>query len=311
MPPFTGLEAGAFAIYAPDKWSSNVHNLKRMQAKDAMLALCADAATSLTQELDGLNRAASDEVPNIINHKKVDAQWVYWFRNAEARKTLASFLEKTPLDEVKLFDIAPQDKHVVLAVVLREAGLWIGLRIAPAATVDRRNLAALLAEAADRQRFRALLELLPDGATIGFDDDVHEIATVDDSRVASMATRLGRDDPTWNLGHTVPVEEAIALGTELADLVGRWLGALTPFFTFAAWVPSNDQIGLRKEIAEQKAEKQRQALGYKAGDKVRIISGIFSGKVGIVQSIDAKAQVKVRVGKMAVVLSGNDLTQAG
>ncbi|MEE8408156.1 MAG: hypothetical protein V3T05_00995, partial [Myxococcota bacterium] len=307
---FKGLDAKVFAIYAPDKWSSNVHNLARMQAKDAMFALCDGATKGLDEELDGLSRAASDEVPNISNKKKVDAQWVYWFRNADVRKALASFLEKTPLDQSKLFDIAPQDKHVTLAVVLRESALWVGVRVASGATVDRRNLAALLHAAADRQRLRAFLESLPDGATIGLDGDEQAVSATDDATIAAMAGRLGQDDPAWLLGHSVPADEALQLGGDLADYIGRWLGALAPHYRFIAWVPGNDRIGLRHEIAEQKAERQRQALGYKSGDKVRIISGIFSGKVGVVQTIDAKAQVKVQVGTMAVVLSGNDLTPA-
>ncbi|MEE8410382.1 MAG: hypothetical protein V3T05_12300 [Myxococcota bacterium] len=299
-----------FATYAPDKWASNVHNLARMQAKDAMLALCDGATKRLDEDLDGLSRAASDEVPNISNKKKVDAQWVYWFRNADARMALASFLEKTPLNQSKLFDIALQDKHVTLTVVLQESGLWVGIRLASGATVDRRNLAALLHEAADRQRFRALLESLPDEATIGLDGEEQAVLATDDAAVAAMAGRLGQDDPAWLLGHSVPTDEAIQLGGDLADYVGRWLGVLTPCYRFVAWVPGNDRIGLGHEIAEQKAEKQRQALGYKSGDKVRIISGVFSGKIGVVQTIDAKAQVKVWVGTMAVVLSGNDLTLA-
>ena len=88
--PFDGLSAETFAAYTPEKWSSNVHNLARMKVKDVMVGLCDLAREGLEEELSGLTRAASDEVPNITNHKKVDAQWIYWFRDADARKRLAS-----------------------------------------------------------------------------------------------------------------------------------------------------------------------------------------------------------------------------
>ena len=69
---FDGLSTEAFAAYSPDKWSSNVHNLARMQAKDNLLALCDHATHNLDAELTGLARAASDHMPNITNHKKVE-----------------------------------------------------------------------------------------------------------------------------------------------------------------------------------------------------------------------------------------------
>src|SRR5262245_25664348 len=129
MTAFKGFSQDTFAAYAPEKWSSNVHNLTRMKIKSALVSVCDNAQKGLEEELKELGRAASDEVLNIVNHKKVDAQWVYWFRNEEARKALAIFLEKTPLDQANIFNIAAQDKHVCLAVVLRQSGLWVGLRM--------------------------------------------------------------------------------------------------------------------------------------------------------------------------------------
>ncbi|MFC1611301.1 transcription termination/antitermination protein NusG, partial [Myxococcota bacterium] len=73
----------------------------------------------------------------------------------------------------------------------------------------------------------------------------------------------------------------------------------------------NDHIDMGRQLQEEKAQKRRQALGYNPGDKVRIISGVFAGKTGVVQNIDTKAQVKVQVGKMSLVVSGSDLTPVG
>ncbi|RYF03904.1 MAG: hypothetical protein EOO40_11735, partial [Deltaproteobacteria bacterium] len=130
MTLFQGLKEETFAVYAPEKCSSMVHNLPRMRNKEALVALCTAAAAPLEQKLAGLVRAASDEIPNITNQKKVDAQWVYWFRDAAARQSLASLLSKTPLDENMIFHIAAQDKHVTLAVVMRSDSLFVDLRLA-------------------------------------------------------------------------------------------------------------------------------------------------------------------------------------
>src|SRR5262245_32138245 len=102
MTAFKGFGQDTFAAYSPDKWSSNVHNLARMRNKEAMLILCDQAQKGLEEEFSGLSRVASDEIPNIVNHKKVDSQWVYWYRDAAARASLTSFLEKTPLDQANI-----------------------------------------------------------------------------------------------------------------------------------------------------------------------------------------------------------------
>ena len=310
MTRFTGFTSESFAIYVPEKWSSNVHNLPRMRNKDAMLALCDLAQQGIEEELAGLNRAASDEVPNIVNQKKVDAQWVYWFRDAAARASLASFLEKTPLDQAAIFNIAPQDKHVTLAVILRQTELWIGLRVAPGAVVDRRNLATKLGKSWERERLLALMQELPEGATIGYEGDQISTTEVNLDILAGWADKFGASHPTWQLGHSLAAPDAVDLGVELADHVRRWLGALTPFYRFAAWTRDNDQIDAGKQIQEEKAQKRRQATNFNPGDRVRIISGLFTGKLGVVQETDTKAQVKVLVGRLSVVVPGTDLTPA-
>lgn len=311
MTLFAGFSLEDFSAYAPEKWSSNVYNLPRRRAKGFLVSLCDAASQGLEEEFSGMERAASDEMPNMLNHKKVDAQWVYWFRDATARASLASFLEKTPLDQQKLFDIAPQDKHLVLAVVLREEHIWVGICMANGAVVDRKNFSAMLAKSWEREQFLSLLKELPDGATMhsaAGTIPAHEI-TLD--HLANLANELGPDKPTFELGHTLPCSEAISLGADLVDLVRRWLGSLTSHYAFIAWTKQNDHIEVGKRLQEEKVQQRKKALGFGPGDKVRIISGMFSGKIGLVQNVDTKGQVKLQVGKMAILVQGNDVTPAG
>ncbi|HET6344873.1 MAG TPA: hypothetical protein VFH51_08065, partial [Myxococcota bacterium] len=298
------------SVYSPEKWSSNVHNLPRMRNKDVMISLCDEAQHGLEAELAGLSRAASDEVPNIINQKKVDAQWVYWYRDAAARASLASFLEKTPLDQATLFNIAPTDKHVTLAIVLRQTEIWVGLRLAPGAVVDRRNLATKLGKSWERERALELIHGLPEGATVGFENALISAADLTLDGLGGYAERLGQHDPAWQIGHSLSVEDAVDLGGDLVGVLHGWLAALAPLYRFTAWTRDNDLIEATKQIQEEKAQKRRQATKFNPGDRVRFIAGLFSGKLGIVQEIDTKAQVKVRVGKMSVVVPGTDLTAA-
>lgn len=307
MIEFKGLTQAHFDTYAPEKWSSMVHNLARMKNKDVVASLCTTAGKELATELTGLLQTNSDEIPNITNQKKVDSQWVYWFRDQEERKNLKSFLEKTLLTQKDIFNIAPQDKHITLAVILRHADIWIGVRIPAGATVDRRNLMAKLDKSWEREKFLELLQELPEGAHLGFGDELTPTGSWDLPGLALHGEAGRATEETWTLGISVPREDALSLGVDLADLVHRWSGALVPFYRFAAWNRDNDFIDVNKKIQAEKSQKRHQAKSFAEGDKVRVTAGLFSGQVGFIEEIDTKGKTKVRVGKMSVQIPGEDL----
>ena len=307
MTKFAGFGDDNFSAYSKEKWSSNVHNLIRMKSKDLMVALADQVGEALGDDLKALDRVASDDTPNITNHKKVDAQWVYWYRNAEARKDLKAFLQKTPLESETIFDISPYDKHISIALILRETELWLGIWLAPGAVVDRRNLASRLEKSWEREALRSLLGELPEGAKMGPVDETIPTNEVTLDLLEDYSQSLIKDKRVWFLGHSVERADALEFGEDLADHVPRWLGALLPLFRYVVWTRNNDHIAVGKEIQEQKQEKRREALGFKSGDHVRITSGLFAGKRGEVQDVDARGQVRIRVGKMSVVMSGTDV----
>jgi hypothetical protein len=310
MKPFSGLTDAAFAAYSPEKWSSNVHNLARMRVKDAVVGLCERVQEAVATELAGLERAASDEMPNLANQKKVDAQWVFWFRDAAARSALGTFLEHIKLDQSALLNIAPQDKHAALAVVLRQAQLWVGLYLGAGATVDRRNLVAKLQKGWERERLLDVLKTLPAGAQVAVGGKVQDVAELALPQIEELAAALDQSDEPWQLGYALEPAAVTAAGEGLVAQVAEHVKALVPLYRFVTWTRDNDHIEASKQLQEEKKEKRRQAAHFNSGDKVRIMAGLFAGKTGVVMETDTKAQVKVRVGKMSVVVAGTELTPA-
>jgi len=308
MAEFVGFTKEAFDAYTPEKWASNVHNLKRMRVKDALVALCDGIQKNLESEWVGLARGASDEIPNIMNNKKVDAQWVYWFRDPKAREALASFLEKLVLNEATIFNLAPQDKHVALTVVLRNDGLFAGLRLSKGATVDRRNLTAKLDRSWERDYLIELLGKLPETVFIGLEGETQAAQKITSEILEQIIAQMAQSDAALLIGQHFSAEETIAFAAHLAQPLGQLLANLTPIYRFIAWTRENDFIEAGKQIQEEKQIKRRSSSGFNPGDKVRISSGLFSGKSGIVQETDTKGQVRVMVGKMAVVVANQDLT---
>ena len=81
---------------------------------------------------------------------------------------------------------------------------------------------------------------------------------------------------------------------------------LLPLYHFAAWTRDNDAIEAGRQLQEEKAQR-RQAHAFEVGDRVRIRSGPFAGKIGLVHGTDTKARVKVKIDVMAIVVPGEDL----
>lgn len=307
MADFQGLTSKHFSPYEPSRWSSMVHNLARMQAKDTLVSLAQIATEPLEESLGRLVRGASDEIPNITNGKKVESQWVYWYRSKEDRETLSSFLGKTVLDSASLFTTAAQDKHIVLALVLAEKELSLGLHIAPSAEVDRRNLRAHINDEYKAEKLVEVLKNLPPHLQMGA---LGELAPVE--QFASEAglqdlVPLLDSDARFFMGYRLNSDEACKEGSDLLEWVTLGLRQLLPLYQAIAWSKTNDCIGQGRAVKKEKAEKIKKASNFKAGDKVRITTGLLSGQIGIIENVDAKAMAKVAVGKMSVKVHGQDL----
>ena len=282
-----GLADRDFDAYAPAKWRSNVYNRDRLEVKQKLGALGRAAAPTLTG-LDGapLLLEESTEHPALWNHKQVDAQHVFFSRPAGARRELDTLMERARSLSTLLDDPTPQRNHLHLALSLGEAGLDVALRLSPDATVDRSNLEAKLADPDGRAHGLALLGALPPGFRLD---------------VVTVAGRL----LCVSLARALPRVDAIALGDGLVARVAADLAALRPLYTFGAWAPTNDFVSMRATLAEDK--RARRQRGLAKDDKVRIVRGVFAGKSGVVQEIDARGGLRVLVGQVAVKLGADEV----
>src|SRR5688572_13390776 len=117
---FPGFGAADFEAYAPNKWKSNVFNRERLEVKQKLLALGRELQSSLTGN-DGAPLAvdASVEHPALWNHKQVEAQHLFFFRNEGARKELDLIIDRGKSLASQIEDPSPQRNHVFLAVTLQ------------------------------------------------------------------------------------------------------------------------------------------------------------------------------------------------
>ena len=87
---FEGLTPVDFQVYDRACRSNNQFNLGRMRAKERMLELA--ASLPALPGAEGLELAATREIPGIWNNRVVQDQWVYLVRDAAARALIAPAL---------------------------------------------------------------------------------------------------------------------------------------------------------------------------------------------------------------------------
>ncbi len=305
---FDGLKRELFDTYSEEKWTSNVHNLARMRGKDALVQLADALLANVGPHYDDLQRGHSDEIPSILNQKKVDSQWVYWTRNAEEKKALSVLFEKLKLDGSALMSTPTHDKHALVGLRVDHDDLRVGFRVASSAQIDCRNLGAKLAKGQYVEPFIALVHDLPHDFVVGFDESVVDAAHFGGDDAATLAPLLSDRAGHFEIRRSWTVDEAVEAGASILSPLAAALEALDPIFRFCAWSRENDHTDVGKQLREVEAKKQAKALAFEPGQQVRIIGGMFKGKTGRVEDIDAKAKVKVRVGTMSVMVSGRELT---
>ncbi|MFH1810487.1 MAG: hypothetical protein ABIJ09_17230 [Pseudomonadota bacterium] len=307
---FAGFSSEDFETYQAPKRSSAMYTLKRRVVKDKLSALAdrLDQLLGIGLGLGGLKRELSDDAPSLVNNRKVDSQWLSWLRGPEQQVQLKALQDEIKLSSPDALDIAVHHKHAQLAVVVDDRWLETSLRIHRRARVDRDNLAVKLKEGWARD---ALVELLKKcgegfclGAVNGRELPEQDVTALRGDDVAAWL-EAGAQAEWLVVSATCSVEDAAALGPNIAEASAERLAPLADVYRFVAWAPDNDHVAAKKAIKEAKAEQKRG--GFKKGDAVRILAGLWSGKRGTVEDIDKKGALKVLVGLVTVKVDQSDV----
>jgi hypothetical protein len=316
---FPGFAASDFDAYQPKKWKSNVFNRERMEVKQKLLALGRELQGALPGP-DGAPLAVDSSVehPALWNHKQVEAQHLFFSRNEGARRELDRIIDRSKSMASMIEDPTPLRNHVFLAVTLGHDGLELSLKLHPDAKIDRQNLERKVEDHFEREKLLHLLHALHPQFQVGVTPELFPIGDVDETRLSEIVAKLAAPQPTMTLpgaphklfwlGRTLPRDEAIAAGPGVIDAARTALASLLNVYKFIAWSRDNDFVSMRETLQKEK-QAQRQK-GVAKNDVVRIIRGMFAGKQGVVQEIDAKGALKVLVGKVAVKVDAADVAKA-
>jgi len=318
---FPGFTAADFDAYQQKKWKSNAFNRERLEVKQKVMALGRELQGAMIAP-DGSPLAveASVEHPALWNHKQVEAQHLYFSRNEGARKELDAIIDRGKSIASMIEDPSPQRNHLFLAVTLTEASIELSLKLHPDARVDRENLERKSDDHFEREKLLHLLHVLGDGFKVGITPNLVPVGEVDDAKLTELLATFARPPATpavltlgapptlFYVGRAIPRDEATAAGSALLDTARAALTSLLPIYRYIAWSRDNDFVSMREAL--QKEKQQKRQKGLVKNDPVRIIRGMFSGKTGVVQEVDAKGGLRVLVGKVAVKLDADDVTKS-
>jgi hypothetical protein len=315
---FTGFTASDFDAYQPKKWKSNVFNRERLEVKQKLLALGRELQGALMGP-DGAPLAvdASVEHPALWNHKQVEAQHLFFSRNEGARKELDRIIDREKSMASMIEDPTPLRNHVFLAVSLGPDALDLSLKLHPDAKVDLQNLERKVEDHFEEEKLLHLLQGLGESFQVGVAPSLRPVGAVDAEQLRAIVAELAAPQPMlppgaphklfW-LGRSLPRAEALAAGDGVVETARGALSALLNVYKFIAWSRDNDFVSMRETLQKEK-QAQRQK-GVAKNDRVRIIRGMFAGKQGVVQEIDAKGALKVLVGKVAVKVDVEDVAKS-
>jgi hypothetical protein len=317
MSMFSGFTNADFEAYAPKKWKSNVFTRERLEVKQKLVAL--------GRELQGVMVAAdgspltvepSVEYPALWNHKQVEAQHLFFSRNEGARKELDHIIDRQQSLASMIDDPTPLRNHVFLAATLGQDALELSVKLHPEARVDRQNLERKCEDHFEREKLVRMVRELGDGFRAGVTPELTPVGQLDEDRLRGLLTALSGLAPTppgvphrlLYVGRAFAREDVLRAGAALVESTRTALTALLPVYRFIAWSRDNDFVSMREALQKEKQAKRQK--GLVKNDAVRIVRGVFAGKSGVIQEIDAKGGLKVLVGKMAVKVDVEDVAKA-
>lgn len=253
-----------FDAYLPEKATSNAFTRPRLEVKQRALGWARNVTARLAEQGFGVEVHATDEHPSHRNRRRVEAQWVFFWRDETARAELDQLLDRTrPIAEA-IDDPSPFARHAFLGLRIDASAVEVCFAVHPEAKVDIDNLRGRLAEGSEHlaEELARSLQALPDQFEIragGEQGDGTRLpcGAASPAQIVELLARCASENvPLW-IGWRVPRETAVAhaeiLGEQLEDAVL----ALFPVYRLIAWSRDNDHIGIEREIAGLQKEQAR------------------------------------------------------
>jgi hypothetical protein len=310
MSPFEGFTAADFDAFAEPKWASNAFNLERLEVKLKLTSLGKSICERAQDWLAGQEMGLTEERPSIFNQHRVSDLTLFFFRNLEARKQLSAILDKAKSIADNLSDPAPHHRHIVLGLRLEQAGAQAGLFLHRDAWIDWKNAVQRCQGYGEPERLTGILQNLPPSVRFGQGKRLQaEAAPANACGCAELLSGFEQAEPWTLFGEFFERDDQRLSDGALVDHLAGLFQALAPLHAFIGWSRQNDFHNLKGVIRQQQEKAQRHFKSLGVGDDVRITKGLAAGRVGVVEEIENRGVVKVRIGLLVMTVKMADLIQ--
>lgn len=263
--PALNLTARDFDAYLPEKATSNAYSRPRLEVKQRALAWGRDVAQRLGELGIAADMHASDEHPTLRNKKRVECQWVFFWRDQAARDELDRLLVQGRSISDEIDDPSPYTRHAFLAFRIDAAAVEVCFAVHPDAKVDVENLRARLATADGEgsggtlaaELLRALREL-PEEFAVGLrsEDRIACNAATPEAILDMLGRAAAGQTPLW-IGWSIPRGTAIDHSSLLDEQLEDAIVALAPIYRLVAWSRENDHVALDRRIEGLEQERAK------------------------------------------------------
>lgn len=305
---FDGLAETDFDAFQPSKWRSHAFNRERLEVKLKLTDLGADLDKRFAEKLSDQEMGLTPERPSVFNKHQAEDLTLYFLRNEQSRRVMGNILDQSSSMIDTMHDSALHHRHINLALRVHDQGAEVGLWIHENAWVDWKNMVQRCREYWEREKLTELLSTLPQ--TIMYvrgHPRVSEVKSVSQLDIDRILEGFSEKGPWSFFGEVLDRSDSILLTPELADRVESVFHSLIEFYQYICWRPDNDYQNLNELVKKEKQKAETKFTDLKPGDKVRIVKGLATGRIGVVNAIERKGKVKVRIGTMMVTMDLDEL----
>ncbi len=309
MGEFEGFSAADFAAFDEAKWGSHAFNRERLEVKLKLQSLGKALLLRLASELSGQEMGITEERPSVFNHQRVRDMTLFFLRDEKARRVLDGILDRRRSIAENLSDPALNHRHIYLGARVFSGGMRGGLFLHRDAWADIENLLRRLKELYEGEKLSALLASVPESIRFGHTGATGEPPPACAVRVDALIEIL-RDCPEELAFFTdLPAADPRLCGPGAVEWLTGIFQALAPLRAYIAWRKDNDFFALAKTLQQEEKKAELGFTGIKAGDAVRIKTGVAAGRVGRVEALERKGLLKVRVGQLVVAVQVEDVSR--
>jgi hypothetical protein len=269
------------ALFSKEKQRSAAFTLKRRALRSAML--------EFASELPG-DWGCTPAEPCLANRRQV--QNLVLFSVATRPDGQRASID---LNSPFALDVLPYHEHLSRFVQFDQDGLTWGLILHRKAKLDTRNLSAFL-QAFEGEVALANLLVPLDGALT--ENDVE--APKQEGQKAGQLLPDGKGKG-WCLWW-----RAEDFSDDLCERLAGDLARCDALFDAIKWTPQNDLCGA---LAEHKAVREEASKSrFREGDRVRIIAGLFAGRIGRVEKRNDSGGVSLGIGPVTIQVADHEIS---